>query len=197
MPEPATTHPIWLRITHWTNVLAFTVMITSGWRIYDASPIFHFEFLTSLTLGGWLGGALLWHFAGMWLLTANGLFYLVMSLATGRFFHRLLPLKWCDLRNDFGAAIRGRLSHDDITHFNAIQKLAYLFAIVTLLMEVLSGLVVFKSVQFATLTWLLGGYDTARVVHFVCMASLLAFVFIHVLAALAVPKTIVAMVRGH
>jgi thiosulfate reductase cytochrome b subunit len=186
-----------LRIAHWTNVLAFTVMITSGWRIYDASPIFHFEFPASITLGGWLGGALLWHFAGMWLLAANGLFYLVMSVATGRFFRRLLPLRWRDLREDFGAAIQGRLSHDDITHFNAVQKLAYLFAIGALTMEVLSGLVVFKSVQFPTLTWLLGGYDMARVVHFVCMASLLAFVFIHVLAALFVPKTIVAMVRGH
>lgn len=192
-----TTHPVWLRITHWVNVLAFTLMIMSGWRIYNASPLFHFEFPRSVTLGGWLGGALLWHFAGMWLLVGNGLFYLIVSIVTGRFQRQYWPLKWTDLRQDFGAAFRGRLSHADITHFNAVQKLAYLFAIVALTMEVLSGLVVFKSVQFPTLAWLFGGYDTARVVHFLCMMSLVGFILVHVLAAVAVPKTIVAMVRGH
>jgi len=192
-----TTHPGWLRVAHWVNAVAFLVMVTSGWRIYNASPLFGFEFPRSFTLGGWLGGALLWHFAGMWLLVANGVCYVVMSLATGRFRRQFFPLRWVDLRSDFIAALQARLSHDDITRFNAVQKLAYLFALAALILEVLSGLVVFKSVQFPGLAWLLGGYDSARVVHFVCMAGLSAFLIVHVLAAIAVPKTILAMVRGH
>ncbi len=197
MSTAVTTHPGWLRVTHWVNAVAFLVMVTSGWRIYNASPLFQFEFPRSFTLGGWLGGALLWHFAGMWLLVANGIFYVVMSLATGRFRRQLFPLRWVDLRSDFTAALQGRLAHDDITRFNAVQKLAYLFALGALILEILSGLVVFKSVQFQGLAWLLGGYDSARVVHFVCMTGLSAFLLIHVLAAVAVPKTILAMVRGH
>ena len=70
-------HPLWLRLTHWLNALAVLVMVTSGWRIYNASPLFDVRASrAALTLGGWLGGALQWHFAAMWLLAANGLVYL-------------------------------------------------------------------------------------------------------------------------
>jgi thiosulfate reductase cytochrome b subunit len=192
------THPGWLRVTHWVNVVAFMLMITSGWRIYNASPIFGpWEFPPALTLGGWLGGALLWHFAAMWLLVANGAFYLIMGVVTGRFRRQLFPLTLTALRQDAVAAVRGELSHEDISQFNAIQKLAYLVAIAALVLITLSGLVVFKSVQFPLLRDLLGGYDNARVVHFACMAILFAFLLVHVAAAAFVPKTILAMVRGH
>src|SRR5256885_15207482 len=83
-------HPIWVRLTHWVNALALLVMIGSGWQIYNASPLFGFTFPGSLTLGGWLAGALLWHLAAMWLLIANGLVYLVLGLATGRLRRKLL-----------------------------------------------------------------------------------------------------------
>ncbi|HEY2403909.1 MAG TPA: cytochrome b/b6 domain-containing protein [Steroidobacteraceae bacterium] len=192
------THPAWLRTTHWLNVLAFVLMVMSGWRIYNASPLFpNFTFPVDITLGGWLGGALLWHFAAMWLLVANGLLYLIWSLATGRFRRQLRPPAPAQLFADIAAAARGRLSHDDLTHFNAIQKLAYLIAIAALILIVLSGLVVFKSVQFPLLRELLGGYDSARFVHFFCMATLVSFLAVHLLAALFVPKTIVAMIRGY
>jgi thiosulfate reductase cytochrome b subunit len=192
------THPLWVRLTHWVNALAFLVMVTSGWRIYNASPVFRsFRIPESITLGGWLGGALLWHFAAMWLLMANGLLYLSLGIASGRFRRQLFPLKLSDLWRDFVATIRGRLSHDDISHFNSIQKLAYLFAITTGILIVLSGLVVYKSVQFPLLTKLMMGYDNARIVHFACMAALMLFLLIHVVAALTVPKTVVAMIRGH
>ena len=73
-PKTGTIHPVWVRVTHWLNALAAIVMMLSGWRIYDASPIFHgFTFPPDITLGGWLGGALQWHFAAMWLLVFNGL----------------------------------------------------------------------------------------------------------------------------
>jgi thiosulfate reductase cytochrome b subunit len=192
------THPLWLRITHWVNALAFLIMVTSGWRIYNASPVFRsFRFPDSVTLGGWLGGALLWHFAAMWLLVANGLLYLTLGISSGRFRRQLIPLKLSDVWHDFASALRGRLSHENLSQFNAIQKLAYLFAIAVGILIVLSGLVVFKSVQFPLLRTLMGGYDNARIVHFVCMAALMGFLMIHVAAALAVPKSIVAMIRGH
>src|ERR1700726_833371 len=84
--------PAWVRIVHWINAVAMILMIMSGWQIYNASPLFDFSFSPSITLGGWLGGALLWHFAAMWLLMVNGLAYLVVGLATGRFRRKLLPL---------------------------------------------------------------------------------------------------------
>ncbi len=195
-PQKLATHPGWLRVTHWLNALAVLIMVTSGWQIYDASPIFPFEFPRAITLGGWLGGALLWHFAAMWLLFANGVFYLVMGIATGRFRRQLLPLRPSQVWHDFIAAIRGQLSHDDLAHYNAVQKLAYLVAILDLIVIVLSGLVVFKSVQFPHLRALMGGYEGARVVHFVGMAILVGFVLVHVVMAAAVPRTILAMIRG-
>ena len=57
--------PAWVRAVHWTNAFAMVLMIMSGWQIYNASPLFDFRFSSSITLGGWLGGALLWHFAAM------------------------------------------------------------------------------------------------------------------------------------
>ena len=200
MSIPATqrvaTHPGWLRVTHWLNALAVLLMVTSGWRIYDASPLFPFEFPQAVTLGGWLGGALLWHFAAMWLLFANGVFYLVMGVATGRFRHQLFPLRPGQFWGDLKAAIQGRLSHDDLASYNAVQKLAYIVAIVDLIAIVLSGLVVFKPVQFPHLGALMGGYEGARIVHFVGMAILVLFVLVHVVMAVAVPRTILAMIRG-
>jgi thiosulfate reductase cytochrome b subunit len=198
MPQKQSTHPVWLRVTHWLNALAFLIMVGSGWRIYNASPVFHsFRFPDSWTLGGWLGGALLWHFAAMWLLAANGVTYLTIGLMSGRFQRKLFPLRAADIWRDTTLALRGRLSHNDVDRFNAIQKLSYLFAIAAGILIVLSGLVVFKSVQFPLLTRLMMGYDNARIVHFACMAGLTGFLLIHVGAALAVPKTIVAMIRGH
>ena len=198
MPHKQSTHPVWLRVTHWLNAVAFLIMVGSGWRIYNASPVFRsFRFPDFWTLGGWLGGALLWHFAAMWLLVANGVTYLAIGLLSGRFHRKLFPLRAADIWHDTALALRGRLSHNDIERFNAVQKLSYLFAISAGILIVLSGLVVFKSVQFPLLTRLMLGYDNARIVHFACMAGLMGFLLIHVGAALAVPKTIVAMIRGH
>ena len=95
-------HPLYVRITHWINALAILVMIGSGWQIYNASPLFPFTFPRTVTLGGWLAGGLLWHFAAMWLLIANGLVYVTLGLATGRFRRKLLPIRprerSCDAR---------------------------------------------------------------------------------------------------
>ena len=189
-------HPRWLRLTHWLNALAVLVMVTSGWRIYNASPLYDFSFPVSITLGGWLGGALQWHFAAMWFLTINGLVYLIINIASGRLFRRFFPLSPKGLVHDLWAALRGRLGHADLSHYNQVQRLAYLFVMVDITLLVISGLVMWKSVQFPLLRELMGGYDAARHVHFIAMSLLMAFVAVHLVMVALVPKTLLAMIVG-
>lgn len=194
--SPAPIHPLWMRINHWLNALAVLVLVTSGWRIYDAAPFWPFTLPTGWTLGGWLGGALQWHFAAMWLLAANGAFYLVMNIASGRLAARFFPLSPRGVLADLGAALRGRLSHADPRRYNQVQRLAYLFVMVDIVLLVLSGLVLWKSVQFGLLRDLLGGYDFARRIHFVAMALLVGFVALHLVMVALVPKTLLTMLSG-
>jgi thiosulfate reductase cytochrome b subunit len=189
-------HPVWVRVVHWINALAMILMIMSGWQIYNASPLFDFTFSRSMTLGGWLAGGLLWHFAAMWLLMVNGLVYLILGLVTGRFRRKLLPLSAGGVVSDTKAALTGRLLHADLTVYNQVQKLLYAGIIVVGILVVLSGLSIWKPVQLQWLTALFGGYDTARYVHFFCMAAIVAFLVIHVALALLVPKSLRAMITG-
>jgi thiosulfate reductase cytochrome b subunit len=188
--------PAWVRIVHWINAVAMILMIMSGWQIYNASPLFDFRFSGSITLGGWLGGGLLWHFAAMWLLMVNGLVYLTLGFATGRFAKKLLPISPAGVISDTKAALTGKLSHDDLTRYNYVQKLLYAGIIVVGVVIVLSGLSIWKPVQLQYLTALFGGYDVARYVHFICMASIVAFLVIHVALALLVPKSLRTMIIG-
>ena len=189
--------PGWVRIVHWINAVAIVLMIMSGWQVYDASPLFKsFSFPASVTLGGWLGGGLLWHFAAMWLLMVNGLTYLTLGFVTGRFRKKLLPITPSGVLADTKAALTGKLSHDDLSKYNYVQKLLYAGIIVVGIVIVLSGLSMWKPVQLQYLTALFGGYDVARYVHFFCMAAICAFLVIHVLLALLVPKSLRAMVIG-
>jgi thiosulfate reductase cytochrome b subunit len=189
-------HPLWLRLTHWINALAVLIMVTSGWRIYNASPLFDFRFANDITLGGWLAGAIQWHFAAMWLLAANGLLYLLLNVGSGRLWHRFLPLSTRAFYADLKAALRGRLSHADPRRYNGVQRAAYLFVMLDILLLVLSGLVLWKSVQFPLLRALLGGYETARYIHFFAMAGLVAFVAVHLVMVALVPRTLLTMLRG-
>ena len=188
--------PAWVRALHWTNALAMVLMIMSGWQIYNASPLFSFTFSHSITLGGWLGGALLWHFAAMWLLMVNGLIYLALGISTGRFRKKLLPITPGGVISDAKAALTGKLSHDDLTKYNHVQKLLYAGIIVIGILIVLSGLSIWKPVQLQWLTALFGGYAVARYVHFICMAAIVAFMVVHVALALLVPKSLRAMIIG-
>ena len=196
MPADMTIHPGWVRACHWINALAILAMIGSGWQIYNASPLFSFEFSKHIALGQWLGGALLWHFAAMWLLVVNGLVYLALGIATGRFQHKLLPIRPSEVVRDFLASLRGTLSHADLSVYNAVQRLLYLGVILAGIVAVLSGLSIWKPVQVQELTALFGGYDAARFVHFFAMATIVSFLVIHVALALIVPKSLRAMVIG-
>jgi thiosulfate reductase cytochrome b subunit len=192
-----TIQPAWVRITHWINALAVVLMVTSGWQIYDASPIFPaLRFPSAITLGGWLGGALQWHFAFMWLLVVNFLVYVGLNIASGRLRRKLLPISVRSLATDLAAALRGTLAHEDLTRYNAVQKFAYLAVIVDIALVILSGLAIWKSVQFPLLRTLMGGYDNARVVHFAAMNLLVAFFVVHVVMVALVPRSLLLMIRG-
>jgi thiosulfate reductase cytochrome b subunit len=188
--------PGWVRVTHWVNAVGAILMVLSGWRIYNASPLFGFRFPASITLGGWLGGALQWHFAAMWLLAINGIVYLLLNAITGRAHRRFLPLSPRQFVADLGAALSGHLSHDDPTRYNAVQKVAYVGATALLVLMVLSGLVLWKSVQFPLLRVLLGGYEGARIVHFLTMCGLVVFFIVHVVMVVRVPRTLRTMIVG-
>lgn len=197
MPSGSTIiHPAWLRLTHWINACAVVLLVLSGWRIYNASPIFHFAFPDQITLGGWLGGALLWHFFAMWVLAANGLVYLAVNLLSGRFRRKFFPVHPGDVVADFLAALKGRLNHADLSVYNSLQKVAYLFIVLDIMVLVASGLAIWKSVQLPLLRELMGGYDMARVVHFVAMSTLLAVLAVHLVMVALVPRTLLLMLRG-
>jgi thiosulfate reductase cytochrome b subunit len=193
----ATIHPGWVRVCHWINAIAILVMIGSGWQIYDAAPLFDFiSFPRSIALGNWLGGALLWHFAAMWVLVINGIVYVALGLLTGRFRRKLLPIYPSQVIADIKAALTFKLAHDDLSHYNAVQKVLYAGIILTGVVIVASGLSIWKPVQFQELTALFGGYDFARYVHFVAMAAIVGFLLVHMALALIVPKSLRAMVTG-
>jgi len=194
--KPAIVHPSWLRLCHWLNALAMLIMVTSGWRIYNASPLFNFSFPNELTLGGWLGGALQWHFAGMWLFGINGVIYLLINIFSGRLKRKFWPLSPRELISDFISALRGKLAHNDLNHYNTVQKMAYLFVMIDGIILVCSGFVVWKSVQFPLLRELLGGYESARLIHFFAMSGMVGFIVIHLIMVALVPKTLLAMLRG-
>jgi thiosulfate reductase cytochrome b subunit len=189
-------HPGWVRVCHWINALAILVMIGSGWQIYDASPLFDFTFPRSISLGNWLAGAILWHFAAMWVLVINGMVYVALGAITGRFRRKLLPIYPSEVVSDVKAALTFKLAHDDLAHYNAVQKLLYAGIILTGAVIVLSGLSIWKPVQLHLLTALFGGYDVARYVHFFAMAAIVGFLVVHVALSLIVPKSLRAMVTG-
>ena len=191
-----TIHPRWVRVCHWINTLAVLVMIGSGWQIYNASPLFDFVFPRQIALGNWLAGALLWHFAAMWVLVINGIVYVALGIITGRFRRKLLPIRPAEVVADLKAALTFKLAHDDLSRYNAVQKLLYTGVIFAGIVIVLSGLSIWKPIQFQELTALFGGYDAARYVHFFAMVAIVSFLVVHVVLALIVPKSLRAMIIG-
>ena len=189
-------HPLVVRITHWLNALAVLVMIASGWRIYNASPLFEWRFPPELTLGGWLAGALQWHFAAMWLLALNGIVYLLYGIFSGHLRRKLLPVSPRAVLADVRAALRGRLAHADLSVYNAAQRSAYLALIVLLALLVASGLAIWKPVQLYWLAGLMGDYEGARYVHFFAMAGMALIVAVHVVMVILVPRTLPTMFTG-
>lgn len=190
-------HPLAVRIMHWTNGLAMFIMIGSGWKIYQDEVIFGWlHFPEWMTIGGEAQGALQWHFFGMWILVFNGMAYILYGFATGRFRRMLLPIHPRALLADIRDALRFRLHHDDLTRYNTIQRVLYIGIIVVGIVQVLSGLAIWKPVQFSELAALFGSFQSARLIHFLCMAAIVLFLLVHVVLALLVPRTLVGMLTG-
>ena len=198
-----------MRLTHWVNALAILIMVGSGWRIYNNVPIFSFiEFPLWATLGGdpdltyarnsdvGFSNALLWHLAGMWLFVVNGLVYLGYALLSGRLFRKMLPIRPREVVSTIADTLRFKLSHDDLTVYNAVQKLLYLGVIAAMILAAVSGLSLWKPVQFQGLITLFQSFQGARLVHFLCMSAIVLFLVVHVALALLVPRTLAAMITG-
>jgi thiosulfate reductase cytochrome b subunit len=196
LPQRRPIHPVIVRLTHWINAVAMAVMISSGWAIHNAYPTLPWQFPVWTTLGGSLIGGLRWHFAAMWVVMANGLVYLAYGLSSGRLRRKLLPITPRAVVADLRAALAGRLSHDDISVYNAVQRLLYLGVIVAGILVVASGLSIWKPVQLRWLTTLFGDFDNARLIHFAAMSAIVGFIVVHAAMALLVPKTLRAMIRG-
>lgn len=190
-------HPSVIRVMHWTNAVAMIVMIMSGWGIYNDEPLFGWLFFPhAIVLGEWAAAHLLWHFAGMWLLAVNGLAYLLYGFGTGRFRERLLPIRPGEVVHDVRKALRLDLAHEDITIYNAVQKLLYIVVILAGALQVVSGLAMWKPVQFDYLVVLFWDFQGARLAHFIGMAIIVGFLVVHVTLAFAVPRTLIAMITG-
>jgi thiosulfate reductase cytochrome b subunit len=200
-------HPGLVRATHWINVVAMAIMIGSGWRIWNSSTIFDFSFPVAITIGGdpaasqdvhnelGLAGALQWHFAGMWLLVVNGLVYFIYGIWSGHFRHAFLPVGPSAFIRDALAALTFRLPHR-LGVYNAVQKTLYLGVLAAGVVMVLTGLAIWKPAQFQELTFLFGGFDTARLIHFLGMAVIVLFLLVHIALVIIVPKTLPAMITG-
>ena len=202
--------PLFIRITHWVNVPALALMAMSGLQIFVAFPylgprdgLYGWWPLQGavppafMRAGGWLAGARALHFAGMWLLVANGLVYLGYVLASGEWRRRSFwPQR--DARNAAGTALHYlRLRPAPPQGFyNGLQRLGYTSALVLGVLLVLSGLAIWKPVQLAALATLMGGYDGARAVHLLSLAAITVFVAGHVLMVLLHPKTFPPMLTG-
>ncbi len=211
IPARVRLNPAILRVCHWLNAVAIFVMVGSGWRIYNSDPIVPTlipYFNHRYTLGGdfelsfqlhgepGLAGALLWHFAGMWLLVINFGVYLAYGLVSGRFRRKLLPLRPVEIWRDFLAALTFKLPHA-LGAYNAVQRLLYLGVLALIALTILSGLAIWKPVQFQELTWLLGGFQSARVFHFLGMAGIVLFVIVHLALVALVPRTLAPMITGY
>ena len=190
-------HPLPVRIMHWTNAVAVLIMITSGWKIYNDEVIFGWlHFPDEITLGKWAQHGLQWHFLGMWIFALNGLAYLSYGIFSGRFRQKLFPLSVPEIFATISDALRFRLKHDELTHYNAVQKMLYLGIMIVGILTVMSGLAIWKPIQFSELLALFYDFQTARLVHFLCMTAFVLFLLVHVALALLVPSSLLAMLTG-
>jgi thiosulfate reductase cytochrome b subunit len=190
-------HPMPLRIMHWINAVAIFIMIGSGWKIYNDDVILGWlHFPDSIVIGKWAQYGLQWHFFGMWIFVLNGIAYLSYGIATGRFRRKLFPIPPREVLAAVSDALRFRLAHDDLTHYNAVQKMLYVGVIAAGILIVITGLCLWKPVQFSEIASLFGSFQIIRVVHFLCMAAIVGFLTIHISLALLVPQSLAAMVTG-
>lgn len=201
------THAWPVRLAHWSMALAILIMVGSGWRIYNAEPILPFRFPLAVTLGGDVEAALArhgdpgvataiaWHFAGMWLLIAAFLLFVIYGVVSGHFRRDFFPVGPRAFLHDFTAALHFRLEHR-LGEYNAVQKVFYWSVLAAIIAIIVSGLAIWKPVQTYPLEVLFGGFQGARIVHFLAMIVIVGFLVIHLALVALVPSTLVAMITG-
>jgi len=190
-------HPWPVRLMHWINAIAMVVMIMSGWGIYDdyvIVPGLHFS--ETFRLGTWAAPSLLWHFAGMWLLAVNGLCYMIYGLVTGRLRKRMLPIRVGELVQTVCDTLHLKIGHEDLTVYNAVQKFLYVMVILVGALQVVTGLLVWKPIQFSAAVAVLGGFQAVRLEHFIGMSVIVGFLVVHVALSILVPQSLWAMLTG-
>jgi thiosulfate reductase cytochrome b subunit len=205
--EGVQTHAILVRVGHWIMAFSILVMIGSGWRIYNASPIFDFRFPEWATLGGnvetalarhndpGVASALLWHFAGMWILLFGYLVFMAWGVFSGHFRRDFLPVGPKSFWRDFVAAATFKLPHR-LGEYNAVQKAFYWGVLAAVLGIIVSGVAIWKPVQTYPLEVVFGGFQGARVFHFLMMAGVVGFLLVHIALVALVPRTLLAMLTG-
>jgi thiosulfate reductase cytochrome b subunit len=190
-------HPLIIRVAHWTNALAIIILITSGWKIYNDEVIFGIlHFPEWMVLGIWAQHALQWHFFAMWILMINGLVYLAYGLLSGRFLRLLWPIRPREVIKEVIEALTFRLQHTDLTQYNAVQKVLYVGVMLVIIIQVTSGLAIWKPVQFSFLVSLFYDFQGARLAHFLGMTAICLIMIVHISHALLVPRTIQGMLTG-
>lgn len=194
-PALVVVHPLVVRVTHWLTALAIVCMMMSGWQIYNASPLFGFTFPHWMTLGGWLGGAIAWHLAAMWLFIVSYGIYFVHGIVTRHFTRSFLPISPAGVWRDFRAALTLRLAHQPGS-YNAVQRLFYVGVLLLMVLAVLSGFGLWKPIQFQTMVSLMGGYELVRRIHFVAMSGIVGFLVVHLALVAIVPSTLWSMITG-
>jgi thiosulfate reductase cytochrome b subunit len=195
-PKSAKTHSWIVRLMHWLNAFAFFILLFSGWQIYNAAPLFAGLTFPAWSLGGWLGGALLWHFAAMWLLFFNFILYLGYGFLFKHFRKKLYPISWAGLTSEIKLSFKLRLKHEAYDKYNNVQKIFYISAFTFLLIIILSGLYMWKPVQFHFLSYIFYSFPVARYVHFFAMAGLMLFALVHIIMVVIHPRTLWLMIRG-
>jgi thiosulfate reductase cytochrome b subunit len=191
---PVYEHPWAVRFCHWANAVSVTVLAMSGLQIFSAFPAFGPKIPQqnlidavpeAVALGGWLGGALQWHFTFMWIFAASGLLYVMSQILSGHwrtvlFARRDVAGLWPMVRHYFLFGPKPVVTEQ----YNALQKQAYTTALLLGTLSLLTGVVMYKPVQLSALGWIFGGYHGARLIHFLSMCGLLAFIPGHLIMVL-------------
>ena len=183
-----------MRWTHWVNFPLLAIMIWSGMLIYWASDTYSITlfghtyykffpqgFYDALNIPRRLAEGMAFHFLFMWLFALNGIIYVLYTIISGSW-RELVPQRrsfkeaWLVLLHD----LHIRKMAPPQNKYNAAQRIAYTAVIVMGFGSLITGLAIYKPVQFNTLTWLCGGYHAARIEHFVLTIGYVLFFVIHV-----------------
>ncbi|WP_299609766.1 cytochrome b/b6 domain-containing protein [uncultured Tateyamaria sp.] len=192
------THPIYsglARTLHWANAIATLGLISSGWAIFNAAAFYPITFPSWATLGGYLTGALRWHFLFMWVFLCSVLGMVALRLIARRGGPRLFPISANGMIADLRATLALRLKHD-AGAYNHIQRALYVITLLACVLSVASGMALWKPVQFQSIADAMGGYEMARRVHFWAMCGISGFVLVHVAMVALVPSSLGRMLFG-